>query len=269
MQNGRFSYSVNVVICSSRLVHRCSSSCNRLVIAESLSATGCVCCPTELTELVIDSAVFDGRGWGVAEEKEEDEEGEGDVVVVVDATLSFSILIDMFEYVFADNTGLYSFIFVGDSGSMHSVSIGVALYSLCWCGSVKCMIRWYDESLQIAWMLSIRCFSFSSCLRHASESEMVGDFMELLLWLDTVSSSSSSNEMTCFRRGAINLDDSLGDFVSPPAPITGTAIIISFGFCKHFVSTEVTIFSSGLSTVTANRIDPKPIGMHRIFFKSN
>lgn len=163
-------------------------------------------------------------------------------------------------YVLADNTGLYSFIFWGASGWMYPVSIGVAFLSLQLGGeSVTFIIRWYDESLQIAWILSIRCFSFSSYFRHASESESVGDFIELLLWLETVSISSSSNEMICFLFEAVVLV-SAEVFMSIFAPTTGTAMIISFGFCMHFVSAGERIFNSGLSTVTANRIVPKPFG---------
>lgn len=79
---------------------------------------------------------------------------EEDVFVVVDSTLLLSIRVEsnslfasnwndeyVVGYVVADNTEPYSFIFVGDSGSMHSVSMGVALFSLHGGGSVNLNIR--------------------------------------------------------------------------------------------------------------------------------
>lgn len=264
--------SVNVVTCSSRLAHRVSSSCSRAFVAELLSVPRCTEGLTELIELDIDCDGYD-VSCGAAVEEE-------DVVVVVDAKLLLSILADMFDsnslgssssesnfideyvvrYASADNAGLHSFIFWGASGWMYSVSIDVAFWSpQLGGGSVRFIIRWYDESLQIAWILSIRCFSFTSYFRHALDSEMVGDFMELLLWLETDSISSSSNEMICFLFEPVVLV-SAEVFMSFFAPTTGTAMIISFGFCKHFVSAGEMIFNSGLSTVTANRIVPKPFG---------
>lgn len=74
----------------------------------------------------------------------------------------------------------------------------------------------------------MRCFSFSSYFKHASDNETVGDLIELLLWLEIDSCSSSSNDMICFRFEPDDLG-SIGD-LSPPAPTTGTAMIISFGF---------------------------------------
>lgn len=79
--------SVNVVICSSRLAHRDSSSCSRAFVAELLSVTG----GTELIELDIDDDCdgFDGDRCAAVEED--------DVVVVVEAKLLLSVLVDMFD----------------------------------------------------------------------------------------------------------------------------------------------------------------------------
>lgn len=92
------------------------------------------------------SAGCDCGGCGAIEEE--------DVFVVVDSTLLLSIRVEsnslltsilndeyVVGYVVADNTEPYSFIFVGDSGSMHSVSMGVALLSLHGGGSVKFIRR--------------------------------------------------------------------------------------------------------------------------------
>lgn len=267
-------YNVNAVICSSRLAQRCSSSLSRVFVTDSLSeaVTKCPDWLTELIELAIDS---DNDGCvdacceptAATEDDVDGDDADDEVDGVFDSALlstrvdvdmceSFNSFVSIYdEYVGVDNTGVKIRIFVGDSGSINSTYSDSIVASISLSMQCAVRIRSYDESLQIAWILSMRCFSFSPYFRQASDNETIGDLIELLLWLDVDSISSSSNDMIGFRLLAVDFGD---NFASLHWPTTGTAMIISFCFCNCFISTGATTFNSELSTVTANRIDPKP-----------
>lgn len=226
-------YNVNVVTCSSKLVHRLSNSLIRCKYFSSASdmagiVSGIATSAFELFKSLESSSPSSlsapieefssslgrssngrssdiGAGGGVCDESKFCTEF-SDWLVVFDVMLLLSQL-DIFDALISDSLKSYELdgdgskicITVGDSGLIKSVSFECVAFTIIgvFIGSVAFMIRSYVESVLSVFNFSLAKRSFSWYFKQVCDSGIVAGGVDdaHALLLSTVEFSSSSNDM--------------------------------------------------------------------------